>query len=375
MNRSDEPLFDARIADWLENDPHAAPDQALDIVLAAFPSIKQRRAMRAPWRLLDMSSPLKLAFGVAAIAVLVGGVLFLGPWRPAANVAAGPTASPSASPSAVTTTPSPELTSPPGLTGLIAFSRVNLGSATIMVTAPDGSGTSSLISGLAQNVQPAWSPDGTKIAWATMSGIRVARADGTGGVSLTNDGRDRNPAWSPDGSLIVFASSRDGGVDLYTQPVGGGDLKRLTEDAAEDNQPSWSAITNRIAFASARGGTHDIWTMKPDGSDLAQLTGAEGQDEAPAWSPDGSKIAFASNRDGGTSFIYLMNADGSGVERLSTGANAERDPAWSPDGRFVVFARSDSNSVLVIVDVSTREVVNTMSQARTEWSYPAWRKP
>jgi len=354
MNRSDEPLFDARIADWLEDDPHAAPDQALDIVLAAFPSIKQRRAMRAPWRLLDMSSPLKLAFGVAAIAVLADGE------------AVGP---------AATTTPSPEITSPPGLTGLIAFSRVNLGSATIMVTAPDGSGTSSLISGLAQNVQPAWSPDGTKIAWATMSGIRVARADGTGGVSLTNDGRDRNPAWSPDGSLIVFASSRDGGVDLYTQPVGGGDLKRLTEDAAEDNQPSWSAIANRIAFASARGGTHDIWTMKPDGTDLAQLTGAEGQDEAPAWSPDGSKIAFASNRDGGTSLIYLMNADGSGVERLSTGANAERDPAWSPDGRFVAFSMSDSNSVLVIVDVSTREVVNTMSQARTEWSYPAWRKP
>ena len=66
-----------------------------------------------------------------------------------------------------------------------------------MVAAPDGSRTSTLISGLAQNVQPAWSPDGTEIAWATTNGIRVARADGTGGASLTNDGRDRNPAWSP----------------------------------------------------------------------------------------------------------------------------------------------------------------------------------
>ena len=59
MNRSDEPLFDTRIADWFEDDPHSAPDQALDIVLAAFPSIKQRRAQRAPWRYSDVTSPLK----------------------------------------------------------------------------------------------------------------------------------------------------------------------------------------------------------------------------------------------------------------------------------------------------------------------------
>ena len=59
MNRSDEPLFDPRIADWLEDDPYEAPQQALDVVLAAFPSITQRHAARVPWRFLDMSSPLK----------------------------------------------------------------------------------------------------------------------------------------------------------------------------------------------------------------------------------------------------------------------------------------------------------------------------
>ena len=60
MTRSDEPLFEPRIADWLEDDPHAAPDQALDVVLAAFPSIKQRRAWRVPWRVPGMTTPLRL---------------------------------------------------------------------------------------------------------------------------------------------------------------------------------------------------------------------------------------------------------------------------------------------------------------------------
>ena len=176
---------------------------------------------------------------------------------------------------------------------------------------------------------------------------------------------------SPDQKTIVM----DLQGTLFALPFSGGAAKRIIDPMMEPARPDFSPKGGLIAFQAYKGGTFHIWTMKPDGSDLAQLTGAEGEDEAPAWSPDGSKIAFASNRDGGTSLIYLMNADGSGVERLSTGANAERDPAWSPDGRFVVFARSDSNSVLVIVDVSTREVVSTMSQARTEWSYPAWRKP
>ncbi len=67
MTRSDEPLFEPRIADWLEDDPYTAPDQALDVVLAAFPSIKQRRAWRVPWRVPGMTTPLR--FGLTAAAV------------------------------------------------------------------------------------------------------------------------------------------------------------------------------------------------------------------------------------------------------------------------------------------------------------------
>ena len=74
MNDQDRAAFDPRIADWLEGDPNTAPEPTLQIVLAAFPSIRQRHAMRLPWRFPSMSTMPKLALGAAAvIAVVLGG--------------------------------------------------------------------------------------------------------------------------------------------------------------------------------------------------------------------------------------------------------------------------------------------------------------
>jgi hypothetical protein len=101
MTRSDETLFDPRIADWLEDDPTAAPDQTLDVVLAAFPSIKQRRASRVPWRFPTVNGATRLALAAAAVVALTVGGLYVfnrGPSEPGG--ATTPTPSPASSPSA-----------------------------------------------------------------------------------------------------------------------------------------------------------------------------------------------------------------------------------------------------------------------------------
>ena len=107
MTRREEQLFDPRLAEWLEDDPHTAPDQALDVVLAAFPSIKQRPASRVPWRYPSMSTSIRLGLTAAAVAVAaIGGLWALGPrFGPSVG---GPTVpSPTPIPSPVTTpTPS-----------------------------------------------------------------------------------------------------------------------------------------------------------------------------------------------------------------------------------------------------------------------------
>jgi hypothetical protein len=100
MTRHDHTTFDPRIADWLEDDPNNAPDQALDIVLAAFPSIKQRHASRLPRR-FTMTTLSRLALGAAAIVVVVlAGAFLVRP--PASGVGGdGPTPSPSTAPASI----------------------------------------------------------------------------------------------------------------------------------------------------------------------------------------------------------------------------------------------------------------------------------
>jgi hypothetical protein len=122
MTRSDEPLFEPRIADWLEDDPYAAPDQALDVVLAAFPSIKQRRAWRVPWRVPEMPNSLKLATIAVAAVLAIGGAIWTlgrgsgtgvgGPSPSPASPAASPAPSDSASPGASIPAMTEEFTSP-----------------------------------------------------------------------------------------------------------------------------------------------------------------------------------------------------------------------------------------------------------------------
>ena len=233
----------------------------------------------------------------------------------------------------------------PGSSGKIAFAAVMSGSFEVLVT--DGSTTTQLTSHSGKDIDPAWSPDGSKIAWASdqpdaggsegHTNIWVMDADGTDMVNLTDGpvtsgfaNAGVEPTWSPAGNWIAYSYQGD----IWVMPSAGGPETNLMPEAGAENagiHPSFSP-DGRIAFV--RNG--DIWVMDTDGQNAKPLTVTAAAEKYPDWSPDGTRIVY--EREGE---IWRMNADSSGRVLVSGGAGkGGTRPEWSPQGDRIVFSSS-----------------------------------
>ena len=225
----------------------------------------------------------------------------------------------------------------PGANGLIAFETDRDGNNEIYVMDPDGGGQTNITSTTEWEYDPAFSPDGTRIAFVRetpQSDIWVMNADGSGGVNLS--GPDTvvgtngiHPTWSPDGSLVAYADNADIWVMSATDGSNKTNLTNTTGTIAAEGQPAWSS-TGQIAYIR----NNDLWAMNSDGTNQHAVSTATGTESNPDWSPDGTKLVF---QIGGE--IWVANADGSSPVAIVTGAGeAGREPAWSPDGTKIVFS-------------------------------------
>jgi len=243
--------------------------------------------------------------------------------------------------------------------GRILFTRVGNNLVDIYTIDARRTNLQQLTTSFALDERAAWSPDTLKIlfqsdripdsSYADRFQIFVMNSDGSSLSPLTfpDPARDStghvidttsnfHPAWSPDGTKIAFASSRDTNPEIYVMDPNGTNIVRLTHDAADDAQPVWSPDGNRIAFATNRDGNNEIYVMNADGSLQVNLTKHGGSDLAPAWSPDGTKIAFQSDRSSGYA-VWVMNADGSNAVRLTDPVPPSGAPSWSPDGTRIAY--------------------------------------
>ena len=300
--------------------------------------------------------------------------------------------------------------------GVIAFYSERDGNAEIYVMDVEGAlqGTDSadprrLTYNQADDYSPAWSPDGTQIAFESDRDDPNPRScfpncnyeiyvmnvqdalQGTGGDQnrLTNSPEaESHPAWSPDGTQLSFDAARDGdgNGEIYVMDIDSGEQRRLTNSDADDRWADWSPDGTQIAFCSNRDGNFEIYVMDIDGGNQRRLTYNEANDFFPDWSPDGTQIAFMSKR-GSDVQTYVINVhdalqstDGTDERQLTDLGRVNEDPDWSPDGTHIVFqSNRDGNFEIYVMNVadalqgSDGDDQRRLTDNRAGDFWPTWR--
>jgi Tol biopolymer transport system component len=210
---------------------------------------------------------------------------------------------------------------------------------------------------------PNWTPAGDVVFASESDGksdiVVTDRSGGHRRAPIQKLGDNGGPAFSLDGTQLAFHSDRDGNYEIYVAQADGLAARRITNDPAIDQMPAWSRDGTQIVFMSNRAdGKHfDIYRMNKDGSNVERLT-TGGSNWFPEYSPDGGQLALHIERD-----IYIMSLATKGLRRLTRDPVNGMHPTWSPDGRrlaVMTFRNGRGEIFTSNVDGSNPKVLVTM---------------
>jgi Tol biopolymer transport system component len=284
--------------------------------------------------------------------------------------------------------------------GRLVFERVDMQSPTqtgsgIYIMDADGTNLRRLDNA---GFEPALSRDGAKLTFVTGQSAPgcsnyelniMPSIFGTDRRQLTRlCGYDQHPAWSPDGTKIAFWSDRGSGEGLYVMNADGSQQTRILNTSSVQRQiesPHWSSDGTRIAFVGynlAVNNEADIFVVNADGSNPINITNTPTTHEvAPAWSRNDAKIGYVRVTSPDTSAIYTMNADGSNKTQLTslgvTGLGltlglGQLKLAWSPDGTRLAFMDVGNSLDIFAINADGSNRVNLTNTPDND-TYPDWQ--